>query len=461
MIFFFPGRVAMRIGRWVIGALCLTSLLGCGRGESAPAAVSPGDATLVSVAAPVQKTIRYTVEQPGRIEPFEQTPIYARIAGYVRTVRVEIGDQVKKGDLLAELDVPELVAARARKVALVEQARLGIVQAERAEKVAEASVASAKAAVEVTRAAQAKAVAAMERWRSECQRMERLAKEKILDRQSSEEVRNQCRAAEAGKEEADALIRAAEAAQAEALARRDRARADSEAARNQLLVAEADEREASALLGFSRITAPYDGVVADRKVDTGHFLPAATGGTTKGEPLFVVLRIDKVRAFVEVPETDAIVVRAGSPGRIRVQVNQDREYLGQVAGTSWSLDPSQRTLRTEIDFPNPEGSLRPGMYVHALIDVERPNAWVLPAAAIAVRDGQSYCYRLRDGKTQCLPVRLGLRDRDSVEIVKFQEPPRSADDRATWVSPTGKEDIVAGRANELIDNQPVTVSPAK
>ena len=104
--------------------------------------------------------------------------------------------------------------------------------------------------------------------------------------------------------------------------------------------------------------------------------------------------------FVEVPEADVDAHPDGARGRIRVQVLNDREFQGNVAGTSWSLEPGQRTLRTEIDFDNPEGLLRPGMYIHAMIEAQRPNAWTLPSAAIVVRDGQTFCYRL-DGAKPC------------------------------------------------------------
>lgn len=446
----------MRAVHWLIAAFSFTGLVGCGQGHSAPSPAGPA-AVAVSVARPTQKTIRYTVEQPGRIQAFEQTPIYARITGYVRTVNVEIGDRVKRGALLAELDVPDLVEEHARKAALVEQAKIGVLQAEQTERVAEAAIGSAKADLDVTKAAQARATASLERWRSEFERMERLVQDKVIDRQSRDEVRSQFRSAEAAKTEADARIRAAESALAQATARRDKAQADRQAAQSQVVVAQADERQAKAMLDFSRITAPYDGVVADRKVDTGHFLQAASGGA-KGDPLFVVVRTDKVRVFVEVPEVEAVQVRQGSPGRIRVHVLNERQFVGTVAGTSWVLDPMQRTLRTEIDFPNRDGLLRPGMYVDAIIDVERPNVWVIPAQAVLVQDGLAFCYQVRDGKTQSLPIRPGLRDGDFIEVLKFQSRPPSPGARREWENATDKEEIIVSRAGELIENQAVTVA---
>ena len=140
-------------------------------------------------AYPTRKTIHYTVEQPGQIEPFEQTPIYAKIAGYVAAVHVEIGSCVKRGDLLAELRVPELVEEHRRKEALVVQAQLGITQAERSVKVVEKGLDLARAEIDVARAAQEKAEALLKRWESEFERMDRLVQQNVLDKQSRDEVR--------------------------------------------------------------------------------------------------------------------------------------------------------------------------------------------------------------------------------------------------------------------------------
>lgn len=448
----------MRLGRCLILATCLA--YGCERHEKAERQGRDASVTEVSVTHPVRQTLHYVVDQPGRIEPFEQTPIYARVSGYVRTVRVEHGDRVKKGDVLAEVDVPELVEEHHRKEAMIIQVRAGITQAEQAERVAQASLASMRADLEIARAAALKAVAALDRWRSEYQRMERLVKDKVVDQQNVDEARNQLQAAESAKGEADARIVSAQAAINEAQARCNKARADREAVTSQLRVAQADERQVNAMVNFATITAPYDGVVTSRVVHTGHLVQASTGAA-RGDPLFTIVRMDKIRVFVEVPEVDAVLVHEGSPGRIRVQVLNDREFVGKVAGTSWSLDPSQRTLRTEIDFPNPEGILRPGMYVHALLDLDRPSSWVVPAGTVLVRDGLTFCYKVQNGRTERLPLRTGLRSGGLIEIRKVQVPPARPGDLPTWADPNGEEAIVVSKPGELIDNQQVKIVPAK
>jgi HlyD family secretion protein len=438
----------------------LFAFSGCGHRQTVASPLSAVEMPEVTVANPVRRTIRYTVEQPGRIDPFEQTPIYAKIPGYVRSVCVEIGTRVKKGDLLIQMDVPELVAAHNSKEALVTQAELGVTQSERSVEVVQASIATHQAAVELAKASSLKTQAAVTRWESESQRMEKLVVDKVLDKQNAEEVRNQYRAAQAAQQESVANLRGAEAALVEARARLAKAKADLNVARNQLTVSRADERQAKSIVDYSRLVAPYDGVIADRQVHTGHFLNTGSG-STRGQPLLVVVRTDKVRVFAEVPEADAVRVADGNSARIRVQTLNNREFEGTVTGTSWSLDPNQRTLRTEIDLSNPEEILRPGMYVHSLISVVHADAWVLPASAILVRDGTTFCYQVREEKVHRLAVRLGLRDGELVEILKIQAPPRVAGDPPVWVDPTGGESVVSVKTSELIDHQSVRIVSAR
>jgi HlyD family secretion protein len=451
-------RVILIAATCLLAVPSLFALAGCSHGTSVASESKTPDSVAVNVTHPVQRTIHYVVQQPSRIEPFEQTPIYAKIPGYVRTVCVDIGDRVKKGDLLVELTVPEVVEAHHAKESLVTQARLGVKQAEQAIDVIQASLTTAAADVDVAKAAREKAGASLKRWESECRRFEKLTADKVVDAESRDEVRNQCRAAQAADKEAAARINGAEAGLVEARARLAKARTDLDAAKNQLLVAQDQEREAGAMLSYARILAPYDGVIADRQVHTGHFLNAANGSTT-GQPLLVVVRTEKVRVFAEVPEADAVRVEAGETSRIRVQTLNDREFEGKVAGTSWSLDPTQRTLRTEIDFANPEGILRPGMYCHSLIDVQHADAWEIPASAVLVRDEMTFCYEVRDGKTHRLPLRLGLRDGKEVEVLKVQLKSQSPGEPPSWINPTGRETIVAAKPGELIDNQGVRPTP--
>ncbi len=137
----------------LISGPCLIALPGCGHQPTVASESKAPEEAAVAVGHPVQRTIHYVVEQPGRVEAFEETPIYAKIPGYVKTVAVDIGDRVKRGDLLVEMNVPEVVEAHHAKQALVTQAELGVTQSERSIDVTQASIATAQADLDVARTA--------------------------------------------------------------------------------------------------------------------------------------------------------------------------------------------------------------------------------------------------------------------------------------------------------------------
>jgi RND family efflux transporter MFP subunit len=339
-----------------------------------------------------------------------------------------------------------------QKQALVAQAAAQVEQAQAAEASAEAACATAQALVREAEAGRRRVQAGYERWESEYKRLQGLVARKVIDEQTRDETLNQFKAAAAAREEVEAKVQSAEAAARESTARRDQARADVAAAQARRQVAQADEQRMRALLGYAMIRAPFDGVVTSRHVDTGHYLQPATGA--RGEPLFVVARVDPVRVFVDVPEADASPLRPGAAARVRVQVLHDQEFTGTVTRTSWALDPRTRTLRVEIDLPNRDGRLRPGMYAYAAITLDHPGALTLPAAAVLKQGESTVCYRVEDGKALRTPVQVGLSDGRLVEVLKKQPPGREG----VWEDWRGTEEVVANNPAALADGQAVRVA---
>ena len=139
--------------------------------------------------------------------------------------------------------------------------------------------------------------------------------------------------------------------------------ADVRAAKLRVDVAKADSSEAEAMLSYAKIRAPYDGVVTSQG-QHGRFVQPTSG---KGDWLFQVARLDPVRVVIAVPEADAELVKEKSEVKLTVQALPGSNLIGTVARTSWVLESGSRTLRTEIDLPNKDGRLRPGMYVYAQI----------------------------------------------------------------------------------------------
>jgi multidrug efflux pump subunit AcrA (membrane-fusion protein) len=417
--------------------------LGCQQNVDAPrspeaSARSPS----IAVVKPARKTIHRRIELPGQIEAFEQTPIYVKIPGYVEIVSKDIGDRVKKGDLLAKLSVPEMDEELKQKAALVDQAQAETELAEQAFQAAKASFETAKAMVEVAISGRLRADALVKRWQSEYNRLTQSSRS-TLTQQQLDETERELEAAKAGRAEVEAKIKAAEATRDESAAKRDKAQAEVSAAKARHKVALANHGQMAALLNYANVPAPFDGIVTIRKVDTSHFVQPPTGG--RGEPLFAVARIDPVRVFVDVPETDAGFVKDGDAARIRVKALQGQEFAGKVTRNAWALDysPSKvaRTLRTEIDLPNPDGKLRPGMYANVTLVLTRDNVLTLPATAVLMQGDKAFCYRVVDGKPVKTAVQIGLSEGSSVEVMRTLAKPD------VWEELTGTEEIVANAAS--------------
>jgi RND family efflux transporter MFP subunit len=400
---------------------------GCNR-PSAPSSDQPPPSSAgtaeVKVVRPEKKNVRRLIERPGfNIEAYEHTPLYAKIAGYVQKWNFDMGDRVHKNDVLAEIYIPEMEVELEQKEAAIEQASSEIEQA---------------------KAAKQRAEAEQERAKSQYERLAMVGRSGVLDREQVEETKLGSRAADA------ALVKA---------------RADVSVAEARLKVAKADRDHTKTLLQYTKVRAPYDGVVTRRIVHTGDFVQPAGNG--KGEALFIMEKVDPVRIFTYVQELEAVWVRDGDTAIFRPQSLHWQPFKGTVARTSGSVDPETRTLRTEIDLPNPEGpngerKLQPGMYGKATVIAEHKNGWALPVAAVVTKEEQSFCYRVENGKAVRTPIQIGLRGNEQgnelVEVLKKQTKPAKTGDEAHWEEFSGEEVIVGSNPASLTDGQAVSVS---
>jgi RND family efflux transporter MFP subunit len=419
---------------------------GDGRHEAGVSGQPPVQVTAIQ---PQRKPLVRVVELPGRVEAYEVAPLHAKATGYVVRIPVDIGDKVQgphdqqPGTLLCELHVPELNEERAQKTAAVEQIRAEVLQSDAGIKVAEAAVRSANAKVAEAQAAVAREESRFNRWKSEFQRVAQLAESGALTKKVADETRAELDAADAGRKEVAARITAVEAQLHEAQAALEKARADAVATRSRLAVAEAEERRLTAMLEYTVIRAPFDGVVVERQVHTGHLVQA---GTNNPKPLLIVMRTDPVRVVVDIPEGDAVHVTPETKVELRMPSLPGKPYAGTVTRTSWSLNTTSRTLTAEVDVPNPDGRWRPGQYVQVKLTVaELPDALSLPKSAIVTQDKQTYCFSVgRDGKVVRLPVSLGLQAGSDVEIREGL---------------TGHEQIISVNASAFREGQTVEIAP--
>jgi RND family efflux transporter MFP subunit len=425
-------------------AICSSALLlagfvlaGCQPAEE-PGANAAGPDTSVSAREslpkvttiqPSRQPIVQTSTQPGRIEAFSRTPVHAKVGGYADRVLVDIGDRVtgplrdsngaitQPGQVLAVLSAPEIDEELRQKAAVVAQVEAEILQAEAAVRVAQSLAESALAGLQQATAGQERAEAVYERWTSEVTRMRNLAESQTVTAKLADEAEMQLKSADAARAEAQAQLRSAEAAVREAAVGVEKAEADVRAMHARLTVAGADRDRIAAMREYLTIRAPFDGIVTERHVDPGHLVqPSRNADET---PLFVVVQADKVRVFVDVPEAEAALVETGRPATIAINAAGSEPVAATVARTSWALQSGTRSLMCELDVPNADGRLRPGMFATVELRVaEAAEALVVPRTAIVAKDGQSFVVTVTaDGTIRRIAVKTGIRSATEIEIV--------------------------------------------
>lgn len=441
----------MKVHQLLFCGLLLATLTaaGCNVGANAAVADAPANSEGASNVARVKagpvtrkKLVRTTI-QPGRIEAYEETPLFSKVSGYVEEAAVDIGDHVKKDQMVVRIWAPELRDDLRQAEAALAQADAGVVQAKAAVVVAEAKVKSAEAMVKLAEAGVARTDADYAQAASEHERMQRLAREQSVTRKLEEESLQKLRASEAARLEAAAKVTSATALIAEANAQLEQARADLVAAEAKRAMSESQLARQQTMVGYLELKAPYDGVVTARNIDTGHYL-AGTGV----KPLLGVARTDRVRVFADIPEAEAPLITTGDSGdtaQVQIQSLAGESIAGKVTRSSWALDSTNRSLRIEIDLPNQDERLRPGMYasVQILLD-ERDSAIALPIAAVTT-GSEPACFVVESGKLRKRPIKLGLRSGDEVEV---REGLRDG------------ETVVLTGVGSLQDSQAVQVLPA-
>jgi HlyD family secretion protein len=348
-------RAAGLVLGWTSLALLPFVATGCHHKEASDAE----EASVLEVAtvSPVRKDLTREVVQPGWLRPYEVTPIYTKIAGFAKEPRYDLGDYVKKDDLLVELDVPEVVQELHVKEAKIEQADADLLQAKATADAAKAGVDAAFADIDAKRAAVRSAEAAVIRWAAEDERAKRLVVRKVFDDQTADEIFKEFRISEAKKDEAKANLISADAIWKKASAHYVKTKADIKVAEALVKVAKADHDQKRDWLAYRYITAPYDGEVTLRNVHTGHFLqPSNSGSTSKAaEPLFIMMRTDIMRCVLDIPELDAALVHDGDKAVIRFDAMPGVETIAKVTRNSGTLDERTRTLKAEV-WLKPKGA---------------------------------------------------------------------------------------------------------
>ncbi len=325
----------------------------------------------VNVVAVTRSGATSKLELPGNIQAVTEAPILARADGYIKTRLADIGDHVKAGQLVAEIEAPELDQQ-------VSQARANLQQAQAALDQANANYDQGKANKEL-------AGVTARRWSN-------LASKGVVSRQENDQYQAQYLAQVASLQALEKAIAAA---------------------RSNVTSVQANLSRLEELQGYKLVRAPFDGVITLRNVDVGTLI--TTGSTL----LFRVAQTGVLRTYVNVPQTNADAIRTGQQAVLTVSNLPERRFAGTVTRTSNSLDPVSRTLLVEVQVHNTDGLLLPGMYTQVDLNSSRadPPLWI-PGDTLVVRsDGPQVALVRPDHSVHFQKIEIGRDLGDHLEVV--------------------------------------------
>src|SRR5581483_10867560 len=371
---------ATRMMRLLIRATAAVAIItpivsGCSRSSAAPVAtaVPPN----VAVAKVARGDIAQTIAVTAEFRPYQEIDVHAKVAGYVKSIGVDVGDHVKAGQLLAVLEIPELQDE-------LQQAEGGVKRAEQQIDQARADLARAQSVHEVAHLNAQRLANVMQ------------ARPNLVAQQDIDDATGRDRVSEAQVTTAQAALAAAE---------------------SQLDIAKAEQSKTQALYSYAQITAPFAGVITHRYADTGAMIQAGTSSQTQAMPLVRLSDLARLRLVIPVPESAVHDIRIGTPVQLDVETLH-KTFAGKVSRFADRLDTDTRTMRVEVDVENPQLEIVPGMFANASIVLnEAKGVLVAPVEAIE-RDETSSRVFVIDGshRVASREVTVGLEAADRAEI---------------------------------------------
>ena len=312
-----------------------------------------------------------TLVLPGTMQAITEAPMLARADGYLKRRLADLGDHVREGQVLAEIDAPELDQQLQQAQAAVEQAQAALGQAQ---------------------ATLAQGTANRDLARITADRLRQLNERGIVPQQDRDQSQAQLAAQDANVQAAEKLI----AAQ-----------------RSSLAAARANLGRLQAVDAYRSVKAPFDGVITQRNVDVGALV--SSGNTL----LFRIAQTRTLRTYVNVPQSSVAAVRVGQDAALRLSDFPGRTFAGKVARMARALDPSSRTMLVEVDVPNGDGALFPGSFAEVELIGSRGNPpIVVPASALVYRsDGAQLAVVRADNTVHLQKVTVGRDYGDRLEIL--------------------------------------------
>ena len=373
-------RLMLAAAALLAGGALLWIWLGRGPAETAGfrRVDADGDIPPAAVVRVIRRNVGSTLAVAGEFKPFQDIDVHAKVAGYIRQISVDVGDHVKEGQTIAVLEVPELAAQ--------------LTGAEAAVRAAQEQVRKAQGDLQRAKSAHAAAHSAYTRLKQAADSRAGLVAQQEVDDAEAKDLETEGQAASAEAEIA--------------------------AAKQQLEMAQSNQKQYAAMAGYTRIVAPFAGVITNRYADTGALIAAGTSSSTQAIPVVRLAETAKLRLVLSIPESMAGQIHLGDPVKVRVQA-LDQEIEGRVSRFADSLDRQTRTMETEIDFDNRSGRLIPGMYAETRLALrEKKNVLTIPLEAISRNGDEATVLAVNvDNIVEERKVRLGVEGSARVEVL--------------------------------------------
>src|SRR5216684_2229986 len=336
------------------------------RAQQARGATRARPDALVGIVSPQRRDIEVKLSFTADILPVQQAAIFSKVSGYIRKLHVDRGDFVKEGQLLVEIDDQELKAS-------AEQARAALVSSQAGLEVARSTLDGQKANLENQRANLAKARAVAANDARQADRMKTLFDKGMVAAADWDNARTNADSSRAGTDAAEAQLRLAEVQITTQESQVRLAQAQVETYRAALSLAQSN-------LNNTRLVAPFAGYIAQRNLDQGAAVSAASAGTTTTSVgILLIQDISSVKVQIEVPERDISRVAIGNSVRVTADPYKGEIFTGSVTRVVHNLDPRSRTMGIEVVIPNADARLKPGMFarVDAIVET-RKNVLTVP-----------------------------------------------------------------------------------
>lgn len=384
-------------------------LLSCGNsghaGEVGSGTIA-ADSTIVPVVKVERADLFESVVLTGEFQPYQEVDVLAKVSGYLKTIRVDIGDRVHEGDLLATLEIPEMEDDRKR--------------AEAAVQAAQADVAAAQEELQRSTASHDLAHLSFTRIEDVNKKEPGLVPLQDVDVVHSRDL------------EAEAQLAAS--------------KSKLQAAQEHRQMALAEQARTETLFNYSRIVAPFTGVVTKRYANIGSMIQAGTTSETQSMPVIRLSQNNLLRFILPAPESVVPLIHDGEIVQVNVR-SLGRTIPGKVTRFSKSVDMSTRTMATEVDIPNPDLVLVPGLYAEVVLHThDRPHTLTVPLDAIEGSGDSARAYVVdAAGAIHVVPVKIGVQTAQRLEVL------------------TGLKEgdaVIVGRHTDLHEGQRVQAKPA-